>query len=86
MRPAVAPRGVIIRVNGRPIEVVPGTSVAAALVNCNVTARRSVTGEPRTALCGMGSCHECRVTVNGVAHVRGCLVEARDGMVVTTDA
>ena len=41
-------------------------------------------GEPRAPICGMGICHECRVTVDGVAQVRSCLTTVRDGMVVET--
>ena len=45
---------------------------------------RSVSGEPRAPLCGMGTCYECRVTIDGVAHRRACLVTVADGMHVTT--
>ena len=41
-------------------------------------------GEPRAPICGMGICHECRVTVDGVAQVRSCLTTVRDGTVVET--
>lgn len=37
--------------------------------------RESITGEPRGALCAMGSCFECRVTLDGLAHVRACMVD-----------
>jgi len=32
----------------------------------------------------MGTCYECRVTIDGVAHRRACLVTVADGMHVTT--
>jgi sarcosine oxidase subunit alpha len=32
----------------------------------------------------MGVCHECRVTIDGVAHRRACLVLARDDMEIET--
>ena len=38
--------------------------------------RTSVAGEPRGPLCGMGICHECRVTVDGEAHVLACMLPA----------
>ncbi|MEZ4650125.1 MAG: FAD-dependent oxidoreductase [Candidatus Eisenbacteria bacterium] len=41
--------------------------------------------EPRAPICGMGICHECRVTVDGVPQVRSCLTVVRPGMVVTSD-
>jgi sarcosine oxidase subunit alpha len=32
----------------------------------------------------MGTCYECRVTIDGVAHRRACLVTVAEGMHVTT--
>jgi predicted molibdopterin-dependent oxidoreductase YjgC len=73
-------------VNGRPLRVRPGTSVAAALVGAGVHAfRRSVTGEPRGPVCGMGVCFECRITVDGVAHRLACQTPCTAGMEVRTD-
>jgi D-hydroxyproline dehydrogenase subunit gamma len=75
-----------ITVDGRPVEVPEGTMVSAAVSLAGVAAfRRSVTGEPRGPLCGMGICFECRVTVNGRAHVRSCQVPCRPGMEISTD-
>jgi sarcosine oxidase subunit alpha len=60
--------------------------VAAAVLQAGVNSfRRSVTGEARGPLCGMGICFECRVMVNGVAHVRSCQTLCEDGMDVRTD-
>lgn len=79
------PQMVTIVADGRATRVVAGTSVAAALLNAGVTMfRRSVTGEPRAALCGMGTCHECRVTIDDAAHQRACLVMVVEGMRVVT--
>lgn len=74
-----------LRVNGREL-VVPGdVSVVAALMTAGViVARRSVTGEPRGALCGMGVCQECRVTIDGVPHRRACMEAVRTGMDIQT--
>jgi hypothetical protein len=47
--------------------------------------RRSVTGEARAPLCGMGICFECRVTINGQAHSRSCQIPVADGQNVITD-
>ena len=46
--------------------------------------RTSVTGQARAPLCGMGTCFEWRVTIDGVPHQRSCLVPVRDGMTVVT--
>ena len=73
-----------ILVNGSPIHAQPGSTVAAVLLNAAIPCRLSVTGEPRTALCGMGICFECRATVDGLAHTRTCQLPAHDGMVIET--
>lgn len=73
-------------VDGVPIEAAPGTSIAALLANAGMHARRSVSGEPRGALCGMGVCHECRVTIDGRVHQRACMALVAEGMVITRDA
>jgi sarcosine oxidase subunit alpha len=72
-------------VNGRAINCAPGSSVAAALLSNGLTSfRTSVSGEPRAPLCGMGICFECRVAIDGEAHVRSCQVTVREGMEITT--
>lgn len=71
-------------VDGRAVRVVPGSSVAAAVMNAGRACRGSVSGGRRAALCGMGICFECRVEIDGVAHERSCMVEACEGMRVRT--
>lgn len=78
-------RTVRLEVNGQPIEVPAGASVAAAVAMLGVPFRRSRNGEPRAALCGMGVCFECRVDIDGLMHSRSCLVQAQAGMRVNTD-
>lgn len=76
-----------ILVDGQPVPARAGWSVAAAARNAGRPAlRTSVTGEARGPLCGMGVCFECRVTVDGVPHVRACLEPCRPGMRVETGA
>lgn len=75
-----------VTVNGRPVNVHRGTLVAVAIyLSGETTFRRSVTGEPRAPLCGMGICHECRVRVDGVPHVKSCQTVCDDGMRIETD-
>ena len=70
-----------VQLDGRTLRVPAGISVAAALMNAGVTGfRRSVGGEPRGPLCGMGTCQECRVEIDGVAQQRACLRTVRQGM------
>ena len=78
---------VTLSVNGIPVTVPAGTMVSAAVaLSGTAFFRRSVTGEPRGALCGMGICFECRVTIDGSAHCRSCQIPCADGMEVKTDA
>ena len=73
-----------ITINGRPVWVADGTSVAAALLMAGVPSRHSVQGAARGPLCGMGICMECRATVNGVAHSLTCQTTCEPGMEVVT--
>lgn len=80
------PEPITLKVNEVPVSVPAGSMVAAAVLEAGVNSfRRSVTGEARGPLCGMGICFECRVTVNGVAHVRSCQTLCENGMDVRTD-
>jgi len=73
--------------DGRPLRVERGVTVASALLNANALAfRRSTTGQPRTPVCGMGICYECRVTIDGAAHQRACMIVVESGMRVETRA
>lgn len=75
-----------IRVNGKPLKVAAGTVLAAAIAQAGIAAfRRSVSGQPRAPVCGMGVCMECCVTVNGQAHRRSCQTLCEAGMEVRTD-
>ena len=80
------PETVTVLINGRPVVVQDGSMVAAAVSKAGLTFRRSVGGEPRGPLCGMGVCFECRVTIDGQPHSRSCQIPCRDGMEVRTDA
>ena len=76
---------VTVWVNGLPVPVEAGSMVSAALLKVGVPCRLSVTGEPRTAVCGMGICFECRATVDGIPHRRTCQLACREGMVVKSE-
>ncbi len=79
------PERVRLTVDGRAVEAEVGTSVLAVLWNEGLRAvRTSVAGEERGPLCAMGTCHECSVTIDGVAHRRSCLVAVGEGMEVRT--
>lgn len=73
-----------VKVNGVSVPVPRGSTVAAAvLLSGRFAFRRSVSGELRGPLCGMGICFECRVAVDGQPHVRSCQLLCREGMEVT---
>ncbi len=74
-----------VRVNEAQISVPAGTTVAVAMVIAGQACRVSVNGEARGPLCGMGICYECRVTINGVPHCKGCQVLCEAGMQIRTN-
>ena len=79
-------REVRLMVDGREVRVPVGATVAAAVARAGLSAyRRSVHGEPRAPLCGMGICFECRVTIDGRPHCLSCQTSCEDGMQVVTE-
>lgn len=78
---------ITIRINGKAVQVAPGTTAASAVLNSGTAMfRKSVNGESRGPVCGMGICYECRATIDGVAHQRSCMFVCTEGMVIETDA
>jgi sarcosine oxidase subunit alpha len=76
---------VALRVDGRPLRVAEGISVAAAIAIAGaIPLRRSPSGEGRAPLCGMGVCFECRATVDDMEQQRTCLLPVAEGMEVVT--
>jgi predicted molibdopterin-dependent oxidoreductase YjgC len=75
-----------IELDGEPISVEPGQTVAAALIAAGHRSwRRTRIGDrPRGVFCGIGVCFDCLATINGAPNQRACLVEAAPGDVVTT--
>lgn len=74
-----------ITVNGKPMRVAMGATVAAAMMMANEPCRFSLSGEARGPLCGMGICMECRATVDGLPHRRTCQLICAAGMQVETE-
>ena len=74
-----------VSVDGVAIDVPRGATVVAALAAAGaLCTRRSVTGQPRFAFCGIGQCQECRVTVDGCANRLACRTICADGMAIET--
>ena len=76
---------VTVTVNGSTVAVPSGATVAVALMVAGQACRKSVSGEARGPLCGMGICFECRVSINGTPHCRSCQILCEAGMQVETD-
>jgi succinate dehydrogenase/fumarate reductase-like Fe-S protein len=77
---------ITLYIDGQPAHISRGMTVAAALAHQNrlgIT-RRSVSGQLRAPLCGMGICHECRVMINE-QRVLACQTLCREGMHIRTD-
>jgi len=69
-----------VRVNGTPVAVSVGSTVAVAVLLSTGVCRKSVSGQPRAPFCGMGTCFECRVEINGRSHQRSCQVMCEANM------
>ena len=79
------PRTVTLTIDGASITVAENTTVAVAVWNLSGPDMRvSIERQSRGPICGMGICHECRVTIDGSRHQRSCLIRCQPGMEVAT--
>lgn len=77
---------VVFTVDGEEIAAPARQSVAAALLAMGCTVlRHGPAGGPRGLYCGIGSCFECRVHVEGRGPVLACVTPVEAGMRITTD-
>lgn len=79
-------RPLTIEVDGRSIEAYEGETVlgvlwAAGVRTLRVTPLRKA---PRGFFCGMGTCFDCLIDVDGHHNVRACLEPVRPGMRIST--
>jgi len=76
----------VVRVDGVELTAYEGDTVAAVLVRAGrVSWRRTRDGgRPRGLFCGVGSCQDCLLTVDGVAGVRACVAPVVPGTDITT--
>jgi NADPH-dependent 2,4-dienoyl-CoA reductase/sulfur reductase-like enzyme len=74
----------VIRFEGREIPAREGQSLAAALTAAGVLDLRDTRRGPegRGLYCGMGSCQDCVVVVDGLPNRRACMTTVAPGMVV----
>ncbi len=70
--------GFTFRFDGQQITAYPGETIGAALLAAGIRHLRTtrVAGAPRGLLCGIGSCFDCLVTVDGRGSQRACLTPA----------
>lgn len=68
--------------NGVSFTATPGKTVGGALADMGIHSWRAtrIHGKPRGLFCGIGICHDCLITVNGIANQRACLVPITNGM------
>ena len=72
-------------IDQEPFPLEDGMTVAAALANRGQESlRRSVENHPRSPLCGMGVCFECRVTIDGEPHRLACQTSCGAGLEIET--
>ncbi len=76
---------IAISVNGAQLSVTAGSTVAVAIMIAGASCRKSLGGEPRRPLCGMGICFECRAEIDGIPHRRSCQIICQPGMQIATD-
>ncbi len=71
-------------VNGESVTAYKGEMLLASLIAAgyNRLKKSPLKKEPRGALCGMGVCFECIVTVNGIPNIRSCMTEVEENMKV----
>ena len=74
-----------LTIDGVAVELRAGETVAAALFLAGSKAGRTtpVSGTPRGPYCMMGVCFDCLVQIDGEGNRQACMIEAREGMVVT---
>ena len=81
-------RALTIYVNDREIEAYEQETLHAALLAAGILVLRDNGNgmSPRGVFCGMGTCYECLVTVNGQPNLRACQTLVEDKMEIVIDA
>jgi sarcosine oxidase subunit alpha len=76
-----------LTVNNQTVRAFEGETVLAALIASGFHGftHYGQNTRPHGALCGMGVCFECRVTIDKIPNVRACMTVVRDGMVIEID-
>ncbi|HUN44175.1 MAG TPA: (2Fe-2S)-binding protein [Acetobacteraceae bacterium] len=77
---------ITVSIDGTPVTVRTGDSVAAVLlaagrIQCRTT---PVSGAARGSYCLMGVCFECLVEIDGVGNRQACMIRVAPGMAIAT--
>ncbi len=74
-------------VNGKEVPAYRGETLLAALIAAGYKKLKTspLYHEPRGPLCGMGTCFECIVTVNGIPNTQSCMTEVENNMEIKID-
>ena len=82
---AKRPPAITIIVDGKPLSVYPGESLAAAMLAARIYTLRCSPrfNQPRGAFCFMGVCQECLVLADS-KRVLACQTSVQAGMIVNT--
>ena len=77
-------RLVTVILDGRPVEVPDGETVAAAVLASGMDYIRTtpISGAQRAPFCLMGVCYECLMIIDGQPNRRACQERVRDGMTI----
>jgi sarcosine oxidase subunit alpha len=75
-------RAVTVTVEGKPVTVAAGDSVAAAVFTAGFDHTRTspISGGRRAPYCMMGVCFECLVEIDGVPNQQACMTPVKEGM------
>ena len=74
---------VLIKFEGKSLEVPAGISVAAAVLGyteAHHCRQSNISGENRAPFCLIGVCHECLMEINGKPCQQACMIIVEDGM------
>lgn len=71
-----------VDIEGEPVCVPAGASVAAAVLSHGLIPTRStpVSGQPRAPFCMMGVCFDCLMEIDGRPNRQACMVQVEEGM------
>jgi D-hydroxyproline dehydrogenase subunit gamma len=73
---------VTVFLDGQPLSVAAGDTVAAVLLTAGVTVFCAAPrhGSPRGPYCMIGNCYGCLVEIDGMPYRQACLTTVADGM------